>query len=44
MYSFIMKATPLLLAAILAGAIGAPSETLAADKSVAQKTTPAAVK
>ena len=39
-----MKANQLLLAATLAGAIGAPIDTLAADKSVAQKTTPAAVK
>ena len=38
-----MKANQLLLAAILASAIGAPIETLAADKSVAQQKTPAAV-
>jgi thiol-disulfide isomerase/thioredoxin len=38
-----MKANQLLLAAILASVIGAPSETLAADKSVAQQKTPAAV-
>ena len=38
-----MKANQLLLAAILASAIGAPIETLAADKSVAQQMTPAAV-
>jgi thiol-disulfide isomerase/thioredoxin len=39
----IMKANQLLLAAILASAIGAPIETLAADKSVVQQMTPAAV-
>ena len=39
-----MKANQLLLAAILASAIGAPIETLAADKSVAQQMTPAAVR
>jgi len=38
-----MKANQLLLAAILASAIGAPSESLAADKSVAQQVMPAAV-
>ena len=38
-----MKANQLLLAAILASAIGAPIETLAADKSVARQMTPAAV-
>ena len=38
-----MKANQLLVAAILVGAIGAPIETLAEDKSVAQQTTPAAV-
>jgi len=38
-----MKANPLLLAAILASAIGAPIETVAADKSVVQQTMPAAV-
>ena len=38
-----MKANQLLLAAILAGAIGAPIETLAEDKNVVQQTTPAAV-
>jgi thiol-disulfide isomerase/thioredoxin len=39
-----MKANRLLLAAILASAIAAPIEALAQDRSVAQKTTPAAVK
>jgi len=39
-----MKANQLFLAAILASAIGAQNEVVAADKSVAQKTTPAAVK
>ena len=39
-----MKANQLLLAAILASAIGAPIETLAADKSVVQQVTPAAVR
>jgi thiol-disulfide isomerase/thioredoxin len=38
-----MKANQLLLAAILASAIGAPNDILAADKSVAQQITPAAV-
>jgi thiol-disulfide isomerase/thioredoxin len=38
-----MKANQLVLAAILASAIGAPSETLAADKSVARQRMPAAV-
>jgi thiol-disulfide isomerase/thioredoxin len=38
-----MKANQLLLAAIFASAIGAPIETLAADKSVAQQVMPAAV-
>ena len=38
-----MKANQLLLAAILAGAIGAPIEIVAADKSVVQQMTPAAV-
>ncbi len=38
-----MKANQLLLAAILASAIGAPIETLAADKSVVRQVTPAAV-
>jgi thiol-disulfide isomerase/thioredoxin len=42
--AIIMKANQLLLAAILTSAIGAPIETLAADKSVAQKMTPSAVK
>src|SRR6266704_787464 len=37
-----MKASSLLLAAILASAIGAPSETLAEDKKMAQHTTFAA--
>ena len=39
-----MKAHKLLLATILATAIGIPTATLAEDKSVAQQTTPAAVK
>jgi len=39
----IMKANQLLLAAIFAGAIAAPIETLAEDKSVVQQMTPAAV-
>jgi thiol-disulfide isomerase/thioredoxin len=39
-----MKANQLLLAAILASAIGAPIETLAADKSAGQNRTPAAVR
>jgi thiol-disulfide isomerase/thioredoxin len=39
-----MKANQLLLAAILASAIDAPIETLAADKSVAQQMTPATVR
>jgi thiol-disulfide isomerase/thioredoxin len=39
-----MKANRILLAALLAGAIGAPIETLAADKSVVQQMTTAAVK
>jgi thiol-disulfide isomerase/thioredoxin len=38
-----MKAQQLLLAAIFAGAIGAPIATLAGDKSVMQRMTPAAV-
>jgi thiol-disulfide isomerase/thioredoxin len=38
-----MKANQLLLAAILASAIGAPIETFAADKSVVQQMTPAAL-
>jgi len=38
-----MKANQLLLAAILASAIGAPIETLAEDTSVVQQMTPAAV-
>jgi len=38
-----MKANQLLLAAILASAIGAPIEALAADKGVAQQMTPATV-
>ncbi len=38
-----MKTNQLLLAAILASAIGAPIETVAADKSVVQQTMPAAV-
>ncbi len=38
-----MKTKQLLLAAILASAIGAPIETLAKDKSVVQQMTPAAV-
>ena len=38
-----MKANQLLLAAIFASAIGPPIETLAADKSVVQQITPAAV-
>jgi thiol-disulfide isomerase/thioredoxin len=38
-----MKANELLLAAILASAIDAPIETLAADKSVARQMTPGAV-
>jgi thiol-disulfide isomerase/thioredoxin len=41
--AFLMKANQLLLAAILASAIGAPIETLAEDKSVVQQMTPAAV-
>jgi thiol-disulfide isomerase/thioredoxin len=40
--AFIMKAHQLLLAAILASAIGAPIETLAEDKRGAQPMTPAA--
>ncbi len=39
-----MKANQLLLAATLAGAIAAQNEVVAADKSVAQKMTPSAVK
>src|ERR1700736_4047384 len=39
-----MKAHKLLLATILATAIGIPIATLAEDKSVAQQTTPATVK
>ena len=39
-----MKANQLLLAAILASAIGVPIETLAEDKSVVQQMTPAAVR
>ena len=39
-----MNANQLLLAAILASTVGAPIETLAADKSVAQQKTPAAVR
>ncbi len=38
-----MKANRLLLAAILASAVGTPIETLAADKSVARQMTPGAV-
>ena len=41
--AFIMKATWLLLAAILTSAIGAPIETFADDKRVVQQMTPAAV-
>ncbi len=37
-----MRAYQLLLAATLGGAIGAPNEVVAADKSAAQKMTPAA--
>ena len=37
MYSFIVKANQLVLAATLAGAIGAPYDVVAADKSVAQQ-------
>src|SRR5256885_17195298 len=37
--AFIMKANQLLLAAILASAIGAPSETLAEDRKMAQHMT-----
>src|SRR4029450_3216713 len=44
MYSFIVKANQLVLAATLAGALGAPYDVVAADKSVVQKTTPSAVK
>jgi thiol-disulfide isomerase/thioredoxin len=40
----IMKANQLLLAALLASSIGAPSVTLAEDKSAAQNRTPAAVR
>jgi AraC-like DNA-binding protein len=40
--AFVMKANQLLLATILASAIGAPIETLAEDKSVMQHMTPAA--
>ncbi len=36
-----MKANQLLLAAILASAIGAPIETVAGDKSVVSQMTPA---
>src|SRR5271169_7087901 len=43
MKAFIMKANQLLLAAILASAIGAPIATLAEDKSVAPQTKLAAV-
>ena len=39
-----MKANQLLLAAIFASAIGAPIETLAADKSMAHQVMPAAVR
>ena len=38
-----MNANQLLLAAILASTVGAPIETLAADKSVARQMTPGAV-
>ena len=38
-----MRANQLLLAAILASAIGAPMETLAQDKSVVQQMTPGAI-
>ena len=38
-----MKANQLLLAAILASAIGSPFVTIAEDKSVVQQMTPAAV-
>jgi thiol-disulfide isomerase/thioredoxin len=41
--AFIMKATRLLLAAILAVALGAPIEALAEDKRVTQQVRPAAV-
>jgi len=44
MYSFIVKANQLVLAATLAGAIGAAYDVVAADKSVVQKTTRSAVK
>jgi len=40
--AFIMKANQVLLAAILASAIGAPSETLAEDRKMAQHMTFAA--
>jgi AraC-like DNA-binding protein len=40
--AFVMKANQLLLATILASAIGAPIETLAEDKSVMQQIMPAA--
>jgi len=41
--AFIMKANQLVLAATLAGAIGAANGVVAADKSVARQTAPAAV-
>ena len=44
MYSFIVKANQLVLAATLAAAIGAPYDVVASDKNVVQKTTPSAVK
>src|SRR5258705_13548305 len=44
MYSFIVKANQLLLAATLAGAIGAPNEVITADKSAVHRKTPAAVR
>src|SRR5258705_12343950 len=43
MYSFIVKANQLLLAATLAGAIGAPNEVITADKSAVHRKTPVAV-
>src|SRR6266852_6230598 len=43
MKEIIMKATQLLLGAILVSAIGVPIETFTEDKSVVQKMTPAAV-
>ena len=44
MKAFVMRGNQILLAAALVGALGAPIETLAEDKSVAQRTAPSAIR